>query len=189
MLLCSLILLCVPSIKQWMEFTQATQLVTKHANEFIFDAHLAREFAIQRKYKVSLYPLCGNDWLSGWQIRVNPDFDFLDTSDQNPPLLVRRLDNSIQHRLLLSGAQFADMSLQSNQENCSNHLRTSQTRQSTKKHITFNEGGFAQMHRGGMFANRLILTHSSFPSISRHIILGAGGRLRVCNPLNFQNKC
>ena len=38
-----------------MEFTQATQLVTKHANEFIFDAHLAREFAIQRKYKVSLY--------------------------------------------------------------------------------------------------------------------------------------
>ena len=55
--------------------------------------------------------------------------------------------------------------------------------------ILFNAAGAAKTAQGGFVANRLILTHSRVEGLERHLILGSGGRWRICDPLRDAKRC
>jgi type IV fimbrial biogenesis protein FimT len=58
-----------------------------------------------------------------------------------------------------------------------------------KTGILFNGAGAAKMAQGGFVANRLILGHQRVPSLERHLILGSGGRWRICDPARDAKGC
>jgi len=60
---------------------------------------------------------------------------------------------------------------------------------SGKKGILFNAAGAAKTAQGGFVANRLILGHLRVPGIERQMILGSGGRWRICNPASDAKRC
>ena len=58
-----------------------------------------------------------------------------------------------------------------------------------KTGILFNAAGAAKMAQGGFVANRLILGHQKILSLERHLILGSGGRWRICDPARDVKGC
>ena len=58
-----------------------------------------------------------------------------------------------------------------------------------KPGILFNPAGAAKTGQGGFVANRLILGHRHAPDLERQLILGSGGRWRICNPVNDAKRC
>ena len=59
----------------------------------------------------------------------------------------------------------------------------------SKRGILFNAAGAAKTAQGGFVANRLILGHDRDSRLERHLILGSGGRWRVCNPTKDSKAC
>ncbi|MFM8152167.1 MAG: hypothetical protein ACKN8Y_02235, partial [Polynucleobacter victoriensis] len=57
------------------------------------------------------------------------------------------------------------------------------------RHISFLHGEPALLHNGGFVANRIIWQHKSYPELMRHVILGPGGRWRICDPGKDSQKC
>ena len=55
--------------------------------------------------------------------------------------------------------------------------------------IRFNAAGAAKTAQGGFVANRLILGHSRRPGLERHLVLGSGGRWRICDPAKDPKRC
>ena len=55
--------------------------------------------------------------------------------------------------------------------------------------ILFNAAGAAKTNQGGFVANRLILGHQRKPGLERHLILGSGGRWRICDPVKDARRC
>lgn len=60
---------------------------------------------------------------------------------------------------------------------------------SGKKGILFNAAGAAKTGHGGFVANRLILGHRKVPELERQLILGSGGRWRICDPARDAKRC
>ena len=60
---------------------------------------------------------------------------------------------------------------------------------SGKKGILFNAAGAAKTGQGGFVANRLILGHRRAPELERQLILGSGGRWRICDPVRDAKRC
>jgi len=60
---------------------------------------------------------------------------------------------------------------------------------SQKRGILFNAAGAAKTGQGGFVANRLILGHYKAPSLERQLILGSGGRWRICDPARDAKRC
>ena len=60
---------------------------------------------------------------------------------------------------------------------------------SGKRGILFNAAGAAKSGQGGFVANRLILGHDRAPSLERQLILGSGGRWRICDPARDAKRC
>lgn len=60
---------------------------------------------------------------------------------------------------------------------------------SGKKGILFNAAGAAKSGQGGFVANRLVLGHRRAPDLERQLILGSGGRWRICNPARDVKRC
>ena len=60
---------------------------------------------------------------------------------------------------------------------------------SGKKGILFNAAGAAKTGQGGFVANRLILGHRGAPKLERQLILGSGGRWRICDPARDAKRC
>ena len=59
----------------------------------------------------------------------------------------------------------------------------------SKRGISFNAAGAAKSAKGGFVANRLILGHDLNPKLERHLILGSGGRWRICDPSTDAKTC
>lgn len=59
----------------------------------------------------------------------------------------------------------------------------------SKKGILFNAAGAAKTTQGGFVANRLILGHDRDSGLERHLILGSGGRWRICDPIKDSKAC
>ena len=57
------------------------------------------------------------------------------------------------------------------------------------RHISFEAGKAALLNNGGFVANRIIWQHSAYSDMQRHLILGPGGRWRVCDPSKDHQKC
>ena len=60
---------------------------------------------------------------------------------------------------------------------------------SGKSGIGFNAAGAAKSAQGGFIANRLILGHRRSAGLERQLILGSGGRWRICDPAKDARRC
>ena len=60
---------------------------------------------------------------------------------------------------------------------------------SGKSGISFNAAGAAKTGQGGFVANRLVLGHYRAPDLERQLILGSGGRWRICDPARDAKRC
>jgi len=58
-----------------------------------------------------------------------------------------------------------------------------------KRGILFNVAGAAKTGQGGFVANRLILGHYRASNLERQLILGSGGRWRICDPARDTKRC
>ncbi|MES2585516.1 MAG: GspH/FimT family protein [Pseudomonadota bacterium] len=59
----------------------------------------------------------------------------------------------------------------------------------SKRGILFNAAGAAKTAQGGFVANRLILGHDRDSQLERQLILGSGGRWRICDPRKDAKAC
>ena len=138
---------------------------------FIADAQLARQYSRAFQTEVSMRPLQFNDWGTGWQILRRHSHQHQEMTT----LKVYPLKNSlikVPHESLKASQQFTDM-----------------TAPQKIRHLTFKNGQAAKLHSGGFVANRLIWQHSQYSDLIRHIILGPGGRWRICQPKEDNQAC
>jgi type IV fimbrial biogenesis protein FimT len=148
------------------------------SHAFIQDAHLARQLSRQMDKTITLKPLGHSelrDWSHGWEIvqGVFSSEEPLKTLKQYP-LQRGHLKGRIQvaHESLKDSQQFTDMSAPNK-----------------ARHISFESGKAALLNNGGFVANRIIWQHSAYSDMHRHLILGPGGRWRVCDPSKDRQKC
>jgi type IV fimbrial biogenesis protein FimT len=148
------------------------------SHAFIQDAHLARQLSRQIDKTITLKPLGHSefrDWSYGWEIvqgAFSPE-EPLKTLKQYP-LQRGHLKGRIQvaHESLKDSQQFTDMSAPNK-----------------ARHISFESGKAALLNNGGFVANRIIWQHAAYSDMQRHLILGPGGRWRVCDPSKDHQKC
>ena len=126
-------------------------------------------------------PIQGNDWGQGWLIETNHLHLHQQQQHHRVTVLKRYPSNEqqsaihfikIPQELLKTSQQFTD---------------TSSPQKA--KHLTFKNGQAAKLHNGGFVANRIIWQHLYYPELIRHIILGPGGRWRVCQPKEDNQAC
>jgi prepilin-type N-terminal cleavage/methylation domain-containing protein len=190
------------SLNAFVKRTLAQLQLQATTRQFIQDAHYARQQALHRKSFVSLMPVCVNHWDTGWMMIENAEFiASMNVADEllDRVLLERSPLASETTQLepgLRKGNQFEDMSLKSEAVDCpprvTNIINTipsfSNEASRKAKHLSFNPAGSAQMKHGGMVANRLVFQSRDFPEMEQHILMGAGGRLRVCQ-VNQSKDC
>ncbi len=155
----------------------AQQQLNEVTHAFIQDAQLARQLSRQLNIKVSLQPANERDpqnWSNGWAIVQPTDRSMrgilLKTYPLNQPHLHAQVQ--IATHLLKDSQQFTDMSAPKK-----------------ARHISFLRGEPALLHNGGFVANRIIWQHKRYPELMRHVILGPGGRWRICDPGKDSQKC
>ena len=158
---------------------KARSSIHSYSASFIQAAHFARNQAIAKQRYVTFMPLSENRWDKGWVVYLNPELVFPEFINPEDILLKQSMIESDLVRTINSqtGNQFEDV----NAKLFANNERV--------KHITFNPAGGAQMKSGGMIANRLALQHTQFEDIQQQIIMGAGGRLRLCTPSQENLQC
>jgi type IV fimbrial biogenesis protein FimT len=165
---------------------KAGTMLNATSRAFVQAAHFARQQAQSRQKFITLSPICGNRWDSGWIIFTNPELNFEESTRANVLLkyipskdITTTLDTT-HHQTRYTGNGFEDISVASYQHACPDQMPQ---RSSEKlKHISFNPAGGAQMKNGGLVANRLIFWSREFPDMQQQVIMGAGGRLRICTP-------
>ncbi len=142
---------------------------------FIADAQLTRQYSRELSTFISMQPLSSNHWNHGWQIQVG---------DSSRGQGVRVLKQYAFHaENLTSHIQVAEDQLKPSQQ------FTDMSTPRKIRHISFNRGQIALLHNGGFVANRIIWQHQRYPDLMRHIILGPGGRWRICNPKEDNQAC
>lgn len=141
---------------------------------FIQDAQLSRQYSRQHSGEVVMRPLQSNNWVYGWHIQI-PD-KRIPTNRitlKTYSLESEKLQGAvlIPEELLKASQQFTDISAQ------------------RARHLTFKNGQIALLKNGGFVANRIIWQHARYPELIRHIILGPGGRWRICDPKEDNQDC
>jgi len=138
------------------------------ARRFIAHAQFARAQALVLGNSVHIKPSDGNLWEEGWIVSVTCDHpkDGAGCTKRNwisqgdiAPIYFKG-----------GGKQFIDP-------------------HTSKRGISFNAAGAAKSAKGGFVANRLILGHDWDPKLERHLILGSGGRWRICDPSKDAKSC
>lgn len=145
----------------------ATREIMAVARKWVGSAQFARQQAFLTGDSVRMVPRSRDDWSQGWVIKQ-------DCSKRNEALC--------DQRVLISQGNiepifFADSEKQ---------FRDPHT---GELGIRFNAAGAAKTAKGGFVANRMILGHSRKPSLERHLILGSGGRWRICDPAKDTRRC
>ena len=143
---------------------------------FIQDAQLTRQLSRQLNTKITLQPLDQSDpqnWSKGWRISRS--------SKTRQESLIKAY--SIEHSHLNAQVHIANHLLKDSQQ------FTDMSAPKKARHISFTQGEPALLHNGGFVANRIIWQHKTYPALVRHVILGPGGRWRICNPQNDYQKC
>ena len=137
------------------------------ARKWIGHAQFARQRALMMGEAVRIAPYSQGDWDQGWliqQVCTNKK-----ESECDPQVLLSQ--GKIEPIFFRGGAkQFRDP-------------------HSGESGILFNAAGAAKTAQGGFVANRLILSHSRRPGLERHLVLGSGGRWRICNPTKDPKRC
>lgn len=154
----------IPLLHQQM----ASSEIDTIARRFIAHAQFARAQALTLGMPVHISPLNGKHWDAGWVVKS------LCQDRQLSPVCTERNwfsqgDIGPVH-FKGGGKQFIDP-------------------HTARKGILFNAAGAAKTAQGGFVANRLILGHDQDPSLERQLILGSGGRWRICDPLKDTRAC
>jgi type IV fimbrial biogenesis protein FimT len=138
------------------------------ARRFIAHAHLARQQALHLGQPVHLVPITGDHWEAGWIVKSGCIGKLLKAGCIDKPWFSQGSIVPIYFKG--GGKQFIDPN-------------------SGKKGVLFNAAGAAKTAQGGFVANRLILGHSRAPDLERQLILGSGGRWRICDPARDAKRC
>ena len=148
------------------------------ALSFVQDAQLARQMSQQQRETVIMRPLTKvhrSSWTAGWEIKTHSIANTIANTFENASFVKSYINTTpieVAEHLLNPSQQFADMSALGKE-----------------RHISFTDGAPALLHNGGFVANRIIWQHSRYPELIRHIILGPGGRWRICNPVEDKKDC
>jgi type IV fimbrial biogenesis protein FimT len=138
------------------------------ARRFIVHAHFARQQALHLGQAVIIAPARENHWETGWLIRSG-----CTTRPLKADCIAKYWfsQGSIEPIYFKGGGkQFIDP-----------HFG--------QKGILFNAAGAAKTAQGGFVANRLVLGHHRAPNLERQLILGSGGRWRICDPARDAKRC
>jgi len=137
----------------------ATRQLESTSRSFIEQAHFARQQALFLGESVQIVPRTENDWNSGWVIQSSISKKAWFMQGSIEPVYFKQ-----------GGKQFSDPNV-------------------SQKGILFNSAGAAKTAHGGFVANRLILGHRRLADLERHLILGSGGRWRICDPRTDSKAC
>ena len=138
------------------------------ARRFIAHAHFARQQALHLGEPVRLSPHSLNNWESGWAVSSGCiGKTALDSCIPKSWFSQGKLDPIY---FKGGGKQFTDP-------------------HTGKLGILFNAAGAAKTAQGGFVANRLILGHRRAMGLERQLILGSGGRWRICDPQRDAKRC
>jgi len=138
------------------------------ARRFIAHAHFARAQALMLGASVRITPLNGGLWEEGWVVK-----SVCNDRQANAGCIERSWISQGDLDLVYfkgGGKQFIDP-------------------HTSKRGILFNAAGAAKTAQGGFVANRLILGHDRDPGLERQLILGSGGRWRICDPSKDSKAC
>lgn len=175
----------------------ARNLVHSTAQAFFQDAQRVRMLARTHKMTFSMLPQCNNAWESGWIIIQNPHLEFnaqAKTKTKIQVISYHRMASGIttvrpRGSPVVTGTQFADVAIKSHQHvRCASNDVANETTEKLR-HISFNAVGSAQTKNGGFVANRVVFWSKKFPNIEYHVVLGGGGRIRLCQPQAINPKC
>ena len=146
----------------------AAREIDSVARRFIAHAHFARQQALHLGEQVLMAPASEAGWDNGWIVQTG--------------CLVKVAKSGCTPKYWFSqgaiepiyfkggGRQFIDP-------------------HSQKRGILFNAAGAAKTGQGGFVANRLIMGHNRAPNLERQLILGSGGRWRICDPVRDAKRC
>ena len=163
------------------------------AQALMFDAQHLRAKARTHKSTVSMIPLCNNSWESGWIAFHNPEMLFTPEEISNI-LWQKTISTQVttqrpRTNAPVSGTQFSDVSIKSYAHpRCKNPSIPNETHEKLR-HITFNALGAAQTKNGSFVANRIVFWSKVYPNIEYQLIMGDGGRLRLCKPEAINPQC
>ena len=136
------------------------------ARNFVRHANFARNQALYSGEFVQLIPHNEHYWDDGWIVQSG----CFEKTGSTPCNTKNWLSQESVFPVYFKNQSFADP-------------------HSGRKGILFNSAGAAKTNRGGFVANRLILGHHNDPVLERQIILGGGGRWRICNPRLDRKNC
>ena len=147
-----------------LQYQIANREIETLARRFISHAHFARDQALHIGSAIYIAPRFQNDWNSGWQVKSGcskkPCAEKIWLMQENiSPIFFK-----------LGGKQFSGPN-------------------SDQRGILFNAAGAAKTAQGGFVANRLVLGHLKDQGLERHVILGSGGRWRICDPYQDAKSC
>jgi len=147
-----------------LQYQVASREIETLARRFIAHTHFARQQALLLGEAVYIAPRFQNDWNSGWEVRgicsTKPCAERIWFMQESiAPVFIKD-----------GGKQFSGPN-------------------SNQRAILFNAAGAAKTAQGGFVANRLILGHTKDQDLERHLILGSGGRWRVCDPHADAKSC
>ena len=147
-----------------LQYQIASREIETLARRFISHTHFARHQALYLSKEVYITPRFQNDWNSGWEVKS-----------------VCSKEPCIQKAWFMQES-FAPVFIKGGGKQFSGP-------NSNQRGILFNAAGAAKTQQGGFVANRLILGHLKDPDLERHLILGSGGRWRVCDPHRDAKSC
>lgn len=146
----------------------AVREIDTAARRFIAHAHFARQQALHIGQPVQLVPINGGLWEDGWVVQSGCSEKRVQSSCQSKRWFSQGSIEPVYFKG--GGRQFTDP-------------------HSGKRRIGFNAAGAAKTGQGGFVANRLILGHQRAPHLERQMILGSGGRWRICDPARDSKRC
>jgi type IV fimbrial biogenesis protein FimT len=142
------------------------------ARRFIAHAHFARNQALHLGASVLISPRIENQWESGWLVRDACVGKAKQTAKQTNCNGQNWFSQEGIYPIYFKGGGKGFSDPHSNQ-----------------KGILFNAAGAAKTGQGGFVANRLILGHLKMPHLERQLIMGSGGRWRICDPVTDSKAC
>jgi type IV fimbrial biogenesis protein FimT len=146
----------------------ATREIESVARKLITHAHFARQLALHHGESVVLKPLLDGKWDSGWVISSGCLGKLSEPDCASKTWLAQGRIDPVFFRG--GGRYFIDP-------------------HTGKAGIQFNAAGAAKTAQGGFVANRLVLGHQRYPNLERQLILGSGGRWRICDPARDTKRC
>ena len=146
----------------------ATREIDAIARRFIAHANFARNQALYLGQSILIAPRADNQWETGWLIQGT-------CGDKTSRAGCPSKNWFSQEQLFPvyfkgGGKGFSDP-------------------HSSQTGILFNAAGAAKTGQGGFVANRLILGHRRVSYLERQLIMGSGGRWRICDPRTDSKGC